>query len=76
MAGMREIRNSFRMQVDEPERKISLGRQRCTWKVSTTTEVDLKEMGFEVWAGVIGREEGHMALNLIRVMNHQAPYKT
>ena len=46
-----EIRSAYRVLVEKPEGKKSLGRHRCTWEYNN--KMDLQEMGLGAWTGLI-----------------------
>jgi hypothetical protein len=44
---MGEVRNSYRIVVENPEEKRPLARSRCGWEDNIV--MDLREIGFGVW---------------------------
>lgn len=51
MVCVEEIRSSYRVLVEKPERKKSLGRHKCTSQYNI--KLDLPEIKFGAWIGLI-----------------------
>jgi hypothetical protein len=53
---MGEVRGAYNILVGRPEGRRPLGRSRCRWE--DNINMDLRDIGFEMWIGFIGLRIG------------------